>query len=61
MFTPQTSIAIAEPIDIQIGGLGNNIIPMYQFICIINAEKVIGLESILNYMHENLSVKMTQP
>ena len=39
---PQTNIAIAEPIDIQIGELGKNIIQMYQFIGIINDETCLG-------------------
>ena len=37
--------------------LGNNIITMYQFVWIINDEKVLGLESILNYMNENFFSK----
>ena len=36
LFIPQTSISIAEPIDVQIDGLGNNIIQVYQFITIIS-------------------------
>ena len=52
-FIPQTSISIAEPIDVQIDELGYSITHMYQVIGIINDEKVPGLESILNYMNEN--------
>ena len=58
---PQTCISIAEPIDVQIDELGNNIIQMYQLIGIINDEKVHGLERILKYMNENSLAKMTQP
>ena len=47
----QTNISIAEPIDVRINELGNNIIQMYQFIGIINDETVPGLESILNHMN----------
>ena len=56
-----TDISIAEPIDVQINELGNNIIQMYQLIGTSNGEKVPGLESILNYMNENLLAKMNQP
>ena len=58
---PQTSISISEPIDVQIDELGNSIRTMYQFIGIVTDEQVPGLESILNYMNENLSAKMNQP
>ena len=51
-FLKQVRIPIAEPIDVQIYELGNNIIQMYQLIG-INCEKVPGLASILNYMNEN--------
>ena len=54
---PQTSISIAEPIDVQIDELGNNMIQMYQSISIINDEKVHGLGNILNSMNENLLSK----
>ena len=54
---PKTDISIAEPIEVQIDELGNNTIQMYQFIGIINDEKVCGLESLLNYMNENLFSK----
>ena len=53
MFIPQTSISIAEPIDVKIDELGKNIIQMYQSIGITNDEKVPGLESISNYMNDN--------
>ena len=49
----QTSISIAEPIDVQIDELGFNIIHMYQLIGIINDEKVPGLGSILNHINGN--------
>ena len=39
IFIPQTSVSIAEPIDVQINELGNNIITMYQLIGIIRDEK----------------------
>ena len=60
MFIPQTSISIAEPIDVQIDELGNNMITMYQLIGIINDDKVPGLGSILNYMNEHLFSKDDQ-
>ena len=40
---PQTSISIAEPIDVQIDEPGYNITRMYQLIGFINDEKVLGL------------------
>ena len=54
---PQTSISIAEPIDVQIDELGYGIIHMHQFIGIINDETVPGLESIRNYMNEHFFSK----
>ena len=57
MFIPKTDISIAEPIEVQIDELGNNTIQMYQLIGIINDEQVGGLESLLNYMNENLFSK----
>ena len=42
---------------IQIDGLGDNILTMYQFIGGINDTKVSGLEPLLNYMDENLFSK----
>ena len=57
IFIFQTSISVSEPIDVPIDALGNNMITMYQFICIINDEKVPGLASILNYMNENFFSK----
>ena len=51
---PQASVSIAEPIDVQVDGLGNNIIRMYQLIdVIINDGKVPGLERILDYMNDS--------
>ena len=61
MFIPQTSISIAEPIDVQIDELGNHIIQMYQFKGMIIDEKVPGLESILNIRMKTLLAKMNQP
>ena len=61
MFILQTSTSIAEPIDVQIDKLGNNIIQMYQLIGIITDEKVPGLESVLNYINGNSLAKMAQP
>ena len=49
MFVPRTDIRIAEPTEVQIDGLGNGIIQVYQFIGVINDEKV-DLESLLNCM-----------
>ena len=60
MFIPQTSTSIAEPTDVQDDELGYNIIHMYQLIGIISDESVSGLESILNYMNENLFSKDDQ-
>ena len=53
MFIPKSDISVAEPIEVQIAELGDNIITMYQFIGPINDTKVGGLESLLNYMTEN--------
>ena len=53
IFIPKTVISIAEPIDVHIDELGNNIIQMYQLIGIINDERVPGLENIFNYINEN--------
>ena len=57
MFISKTDIRIAEPIDAQMDELGNDIIQMYQPIGVITDEKASGLESILNYMNENLVSK----
>ena len=51
---PKTDISIADPIEVQIDELGNNSIQMYQFIGIINDGKAGGLESLVNYMNDNL-------
>ena len=53
---PYGDIAIAELVDVQINGLGN-IIQMYQFIGDIHDERVPGLESIINYINDNLFSK----
>ena len=55
MFTPNTDISKAEPIDVQIYQLGNTTMQMYQLIGIINDEQVPGFESILSYMDESFS------
>ena len=51
---PKNDISIAEPCDVIIDEIGNKVISMYQFIGDINDTKVGGLESLLNYMNENL-------
>ena len=61
VFMPKSDISTAEPYDVIIDELGNNVTTVYQFIGDINDTKVGGLESLLNYMNENLSVKMGQP
>ena len=57
MFIPKTDISIAEPIEVQIDELGNNIIHVYQLIGIINDEKAGGLESLLIYTNESFFSK----
>ena len=57
MFILKSDISVAEPIEIQIGELGDNITTMYQLIGNINDTKVGGLESLLNYMNENFFSK----
>ena len=57
IFIPKSDISVAEPYDVQIAELGDNIITMYQFIGDINDTKVGGLESLLNYMNENFFSK----
>ena len=47
-FMNKQNVSIAEPYDVQIDELGDNIIRMYQFIGDINDTKVAGLESLLN-------------
>ena len=49
VFMPKTHIGIADPIDVQMDELGNDITQMYQLIGIINDGKAPGLESTLNY------------
>ena len=56
-FIPKSDISVAEPYDIQIGELEDNVITMYQFVGPANDEKVEGLESLLNYMNENFFSK----
>ena len=53
MVFPYGDIAVAELADAQLNDLGP-VIQMYQFIGDINDERVPGLESILNYINENL-------
>ena len=57
IFIPRADISVAEPYDVIIDELGNNVITMYQFIGDINDDKVGGLESLLNYMNENFFSK----
>ena len=57
IFIPKSDISIALPYDVIIDELGNNVIPMYQFIGGINDTKVGGLEPLLNYMNENFFSK----
>ena len=57
IFIPKSDISVAEPYDVVIDELGNNVITMYQFIGDINDTKVGGLESLLNYMNENFFSK----
>jgi hypothetical protein len=57
IFIPKSDISVAEPYDVIIDQLGNNVITMYQFIGDINDTKVGGLESLLNYMNENFYSK----
>ena len=57
IFIPKSDISVAEPYDVVIDELGNNVITMYQFIGDINDTKVGGLESLLNYMNENFYSK----
>ena len=57
MFIHKTDVSIAEPIEVQIGELGNNINQMYQFIGITNDEQVGGPESLSKYMNEHLFSK----
>ena len=49
MLMHKTDISIAEPIDVQIDKIFNNISQVSEVIGIINDKKVPGLESILNY------------
>ena len=53
IFIPTANISIAEPYDVQIDELGDNIIQMYQFTGTINDTRVAGLESLLKYINEN--------
>ena len=43
LFIPKSDISTAEPYDVIIDELGNNVITMYRFIGDINDEKVGGL------------------
>ena len=54
---PTANISIAEPYDVQIDELGDDIIQMYQLTGIIDDTKVAGLESLLNYINENFVSK----
>ena len=57
IFIPKSDISTAEPYDVIIDEIGNNVISMYQFIGDSNDTKVGGLESLLNYMNENFFSK----
>ena len=57
IFIPKNDISVAEPYDVIIDELGNNVITMYQFIGEVNDTKVGGLESLLNYMTEDFFTK----
>ena len=57
IFIPKSDISVAEPYEVVIDELGNNVITMYQFIGDINDTKVGGLESLLNYMNDNFFSK----
>ena len=59
-FMNKNLVSIAELYDVQIDEMGDNIIQMYQFIGDINDTKVAGLESLLNYMNENIFSKISQ-
>ena len=59
IFIHKTDISVAEPYDLPIDENGN-VVQMYQFLGDINDTKVAGLESILNYINDNLLVKQTQ-
>ena len=54
---PKSDARVAEPYDVQIDELGNNVTTMYQFIGDNNDTKVGGLESLLSYMNENFFSK----
>ena len=56
MFIHTSDISIAEPYDIQIYK-NCNVIQMYQFLGYINDTNVAGLESILNYINDNIFSK----
>ena len=56
IFINENDISTAEPYDVQIDENGNTI-QMYQFTGNIDDTKIPGLESILNYMNENLFSK----
>ena len=57
IFSYHSDISTAEPYDVIIDELGNNVITMYQLIGYINDTKAGGLESLLNYMNENFFSK----
>ena len=57
MFIPKIDISIAEPYDVIIDEIGNDVFSMYQFIGDINDTKVGGLVSLLKYMNENFFSK----
>ena len=53
----KNDIGVAEPYDVQIAELGDNITTINHFIGDINDTAVGGLEPLLNYMNENFFSK----
>ena len=52
-----TNISVAEPVEIQIDDLGNNVITMCEFVGDINDNKALGLDIILNCINDALFAK----
>ena len=59
IFIHKSDIGIGKHYDVPIDENGN-VIQMYQFLGDINDTKVVGLESILNYINDNFLVKQIQ-
>ena len=53
----KSDISVAEPYDIQIDELGDNVVTMYEFIGYINDTQIRGLECFLHYMNERFFSK----